>query len=102
MPILHKQPLGDKEVTLLLFGTGDIKIFPGVDYSHNALFFAQDVEKPVEDWNLHKELVDDGSRFTTDEIEGEMVQFSFERTESIDVIIEALNFIKSNMNAQKS
>lgn len=75
------------DVTLLTFGTGDILVSSGRYKENNikVLTFAQDVEKPIEDWNPP----DDDIEHSTDEYEN-IVVLEFDKVESVDVIIRKL------------
>lgn len=95
MPILTNQKLGNKSITTLEFGTGDIDVYPSI-IPNNTIFFNQTYPKPLKDWGIGTEHTTEPTK-TTDELDGKCVSMSFGRTESIDVVIECLQEVKRRM-----
>jgi hypothetical protein len=99
MPIVKNAKVGDKKCTVLKFGIGDIHVNNCVE-PVNSMYFAQHEAKPVEEWGIGRVPDYDGEPTTLEEYTGEVVYLSFERVESIDVIMEILQEVKKRMLAQ--
>ena len=92
---IYKEQIGNKEATVVSFGSGDIMISPcekvGAGYM-DQLWFTQDVEKPESEWDK-----DPGNK-STDELSDHLpIIFKFAVTKSIDTLIEQLLVIKDSM-----
>lgn len=96
MPILLNERVGEKLMTLVEFGTGDIRVNNTL-HPVNGMIFVQDKPKPVSEWRINEGFDYSGDPQMVDENEGEVIYMTFERTESIDAIVKVLEEVKRRM-----
>lgn len=98
MPILKNQKIGKHEgCTQVNFGYGDISIATGEkqgDSSMKTLTLSQHFPKPEEEY----EDLTFKAGTLTDDIPGPIVEFTFKKKKSVEMLIDQLKYILEDFN----
>jgi hypothetical protein len=96
---LFKRTVGEIEVYAVVFGTGDVAIsraqWPDRPGFENLLYFVQDVEKPVDEWERPPYVP--GQTSNDYNVETMPVMLEFNRIESLDNVVKTLQEMRVTM-----